>query len=433
MDEVKKWTFYLMMLVAGFATGIGTIGLFPQMWLEFGLTGLMVHIVFLAILTYLAISETEVIMKSEYFFTEVYTKLTRKPGMIFAILTVGVMFLSYYTANVGLSLLAPVLGTGTLGRLIAKIIIIALIFVIISRAKEKTFLIMALGGLLFILLIFIITLISAVQIPRGPEYSDLAKRLLMFQPITWELVRAATDRAVYGVGLGIGFYIMLGSFINERFNAKTIIGGGVLIQLLMGLLSTISVVHILPLTGPEVTHNYIYGGEEGALAMLGVLPKALSNNPLILLLFFLGLFMAGLTSILPMAEVDLQILQSTMKMGRTKAAVYVMGIVLLLGILDSPPVVADMMLKATSTAILATAIFEMYPVIAGIRKPTQLQLITAAISGVIFAIGFIVQSLYDITLGGVYYASLVLALIVAALGIVGESVVPAPKKESLGE
>jgi hypothetical protein len=26
MDETKKWTFYLMMLVAGFATGIGTIG-----------------------------------------------------------------------------------------------------------------------------------------------------------------------------------------------------------------------------------------------------------------------------------------------------------------------------------------------------------------------------------------------------------------------
>ncbi|WP_237705086.1 hypothetical protein [Thermococcus zilligii] len=39
MDDVKKWTFYLIMLVAGFATGMGTIGLFPQMWLKHGITG----------------------------------------------------------------------------------------------------------------------------------------------------------------------------------------------------------------------------------------------------------------------------------------------------------------------------------------------------------------------------------------------------------
>jgi NSS family neurotransmitter:Na+ symporter len=429
MDETKKWTFYLMMLVAGFATGIGTIGLFPQMWLEFGMTGLIVHVIILAILTYLAISEAEVIMKSDYFFTEMYTKVTRKPGMIFAILLTGIMFLSYYTANVGLSLLAPVLGTGAVGRLIAKIIIIALVFIVISRAKEKTFLIMALGSLLFILLILLIAIIAVVQLPRGDAYSDLARRLFMFQPLTWKLIRAATDRAIYGVGLGFGFYIMLGSFINERFSAKTIIGGGVLVQFLMGLLSTISVVYIIPLTGAQTMHNYIYGGEEGAIAMLGVLPKTLANNTLLLLLFFLGVFMAGLTSILPTAEVDLQILQSTMKMGRTKAAVYLTGVVLLLGIFDSPPAVDDMMLKATTTAILATAIFEMYPIIAGRKKPTQLQLITAAISAFLFIVGFIVQSIYDITLGGIYYASLLLALIVAALGFVGEALMPTVRRE----
>ena len=74
-----------MVLVAGFTTGIGTIGLFPQMWLKFGITGLALHIIFLAILTYLAILETEKVMKFGYYFTEIHTKVSRKPGMIMAI------------------------------------------------------------------------------------------------------------------------------------------------------------------------------------------------------------------------------------------------------------------------------------------------------------------------------------------------------------
>jgi SNF family Na+-dependent transporter len=255
--------------------------------------------------------------------------------------------------------------------------------------------------------------------------------LFAFRPISWELIRSATDRAVYGIGLGFGFYIMLGGFINERFNAKTIIGGGVLVQLIMGFIATIAVVHVLPLMSPDTVHHYIYGGEEGSIAMLKVLPKVLSDHPIFLLLFFTSLFMAGLTSILPTAEVDLQILQSTMRMGRGKAALYLTGIVLLVGIFDSPPAVADMMLKATSTALPVMALFEMYPIIAGKEGASKLQLTTAAISALIFIAGFIVQSVYDIKLGGLYYASLALALMVVILGFIGEALMPKPRMEEV--
>lgn len=166
MDQIKKWTLYLMVLVAGFATGIGTIGLFPQMWLKYGITGLALHAVFLAILTYLAILEAEKVMRSGYYFTELYTKVSRKPGMILAIFAVGVMFLSYYTANTGLVLLSPVLGTGAVGRLIAKLIMIALTLVVITRAKEKTFTIMAIGAFILVILVPILVLLLKPRFPR---------------------------------------------------------------------------------------------------------------------------------------------------------------------------------------------------------------------------------------------------------------------------
>jgi NSS family neurotransmitter:Na+ symporter len=116
MDETRKWTLYLTFLVAGFATGIGSIGLFPQFWLEYGMTGLIIHIALLALFGYLAILETETVMKSGYYFVELFQKVLKRPAMVLTFLTVIALFLSYYTANVMLSLLSPVLGTGTVGR-----------------------------------------------------------------------------------------------------------------------------------------------------------------------------------------------------------------------------------------------------------------------------------------------------------------------------
>jgi len=111
-------TIYLMFLVAGFATGIGSIGLFPQFWLQYGMTGLVIYLVFLAILTYVAILEAEKVMKSGYYFVEIYEKLLNRPAMILAILSVVILFLSFYAANTMLALIAPITGTGTVGRLV---------------------------------------------------------------------------------------------------------------------------------------------------------------------------------------------------------------------------------------------------------------------------------------------------------------------------
>lgn len=425
MDQIRKWTLYLMVLVAGFATGIGTLGLFPQMWLKYGITGLALHVVFLAVFTYLAILEAESVMRSGYYFTELYTKVSKKPGMIIAIFTVVVTFLSYYTANTGLALLSPVLGTGTLGRLIAKLLMIGVVLLVITRAKEKTFTIMAVGAFVLVILVPLLVILFKTQLPKTPMFLSTAETMLTARkPVSYEMVRAAAERAIYGVGLGFGFYIMLGSFMNERFNAKLIIGTGVLIQFIISVLSTFAVIYAVTPYDPGEFFIYASGGEEQAIRLMGDLPDLLSGHPFILAILGLTVFMAGLTSLLPVSEIGVQIMESIAKVGRTKSALYLMGVVAVIGILDSPPSMADMLLKAVTTAILATAVFEAYPVIAGREKPTRIQLAVFVLSAIIFAIGFLIQSYHDIKLGGVYYVSLVLAVFIALLGFFGDRLLP---------
>ncbi|MDI3475521.1 MAG: hypothetical protein PWQ79_868 [Thermococcaceae archaeon] len=426
MDDVRKWTFYMIVLVAGFATGIGTIGLFPQMWLKYGITGLAFHVVFLAIFTILAISETEAVMKSRQYFVDLYRKILGKPGMIMTIFALGVIFLSYYTANVGLSILSPFVGAGALGRLISKIVVMGVILAVISRAKEKAFLLMAFGSLFLIVLVPLFAVLSVTNPPKDAVYVSIAKNMLLnVPPITPDLIRAAAERAVYGVGLGFGFYLMLGSFLNERLNPRIIIGTGVMVQLILGLLSTVAIAYMITPLDPGTFLSYANGGEEQAIELMERLPEILEDYNLLLYPLALGLFMAGMTSILPTAEVDLQILQSILRTSRSKASLYLTGIVLLFGIIDSSPTIADMMLKAVTTAIFVTAIFELYPIINGrVQKPNSLQLIVATVSAVIFAVGFLVQAKYDLKLGGAYHGSLILALILVGIGILGEFLTP---------
>ncbi len=430
MDDVKKWTLYMMFLVAGFATGIGTLGLFPQFWLQYGITGLAVHVVFLALFAYVAILEAETVMRSRYYFVELYQKVVRKPAMIVVVLAAVVMFLSYYSANVMLSLLAPLLGTGTVGRLVAKLLMLGIVFVILTRAKEKTFAIMAIGSLVFVISIFITAIAFKTQIPENATFLGLAKHMLVASvPLSLDMVRDAALRAIYGVGLGFAFYLMLGSFLNERFNAKLIIGAGILIQLVVSLLSTLIVVYAIAPTTPERLLSYVYGGDEGAIALMGDLPNILSGYPTLLGLIALSLFFAGITSLLPTAEVGLQIIESLQKAGRSKAAMYLIGTSALIGLVDSPPAVADMVLKTVTIVTFFTAIYELYPVMVS-RKEIGAATVLAGIALVMFLVAGFHALITEFRAGGLYIASGLLAALLILLGAFGDRVFP-PSEEAL--
>ena len=425
MDETRKWTIYLILLVAGFATGIGTIALFPQFWLQYGITGLALHLIFLALFTYVAILEAETVMKSGYYFVELYNKLSKRPAMILAIFITIALFLSYYAANIMLSLVSPFLGTGTLSRLVAKLIMLGLTFLILTRAKEKTFAIMALGSGFFVVAVLLTAIAFKTQIPEDAIFLGMAKHMLSStQSVSLDMVKAAAERALYGVGLGFAFYLMIGSFINERFNPKLIIGTGILIQLLIGLLSTVIVVYAIAPTTPEKLITYVYGGEEGAIKLVGELPQILKDYPVLLALIGLSAFFAGLTSLLPTAEAGLQIIEMLLGLGRKKAATYLISIALAIGIVDSPPTMAEMILKAVVIATFFTAIYELYPLVLMKDRLPNIAMPLAGAAALLFAVGGLYA--FEVTLrkGGVYVASAILAAIIVLFGLFGDRVLP---------
>ncbi len=421
MDQVKKWTLYLMFLVAGFATGIGSIGLFPQFWLQYGMTGLGIYLIFLVVLTYVAILETERVMKSGYYFVELYKKVAQKPAMILAILVVVTLFLSYYAANTMLALIAPIVGTGTAGRLIAKALMLGIAFLVLTRAKEKTFAIMAGGSIFFVIAVFVTMVAFKVQIPNNAAFLGMAKHMITTtHPVSLAMIKAAAEKAVYGVGLGFGFYLMLGSFINERFNAKVIVGTGIFIQLLIGIMSTITIVYSIAPATPARLIEYVYGGDEAAIKLMGDLPTILAHYPVLLALIALSVFFAGVTSLLPTSEVGLQIIESLTGVGRVKAATYLLGSAFLIGIFDSPPSIAEATLKTVVVATFFTAIFELYPVIASKEKPSPLVLTVAGIAIAVFLIGGLYAFYNVFRAGGVYIASGLLAAIIILFGLFGD-------------
>ncbi|ASJ12017.1 sodium-dependent transporter [Thermococcus thioreducens] len=428
MDDVKKWTLYMTFLVAGFATGIGTLGLFPQFWLKYGLTGLAVHVLFLALFAYVAILEAETVMKSGYYFVELYHKLFRRRAMIISILVAVIIFLSYYTANTMLSILAPLLGTGTVGRLIAKVLMFALIFVVLTRAKEKSFAIMAFGSLVFVVAVAVTAVAFKTQIPENATFLGMAKHMLVARTsLSLDLIRDAAMRAAYGVGLGFAFYLMLGSFLNERFNPRVIIGAGVLLQFFVSVLSTIIVVYAIAPSTPERLLTYVYGGEEGAIALMAELPTLLKDYQVLLLLIAISVFFAGLTSLLPTAEVGLQIVESMLRVGRNRATTYLIGASLAVGVIDAAPSVADMALKAVTVSIFFTSIYELWPVLNSKEKRPAV-MGASILAALLFLVGGVYALITTFKAGGIYIASGILAMVIVGFGLIGDGLLPAQEE-----
>ncbi|AAL81850.1 hypothetical protein PFDSM3638_08745 [Pyrococcus furiosus DSM 3638] len=248
-----------------------------------------------------------------------------------------------------------------------------------------------------------------------------------FKPITFDMIRVAADRAIYAVGLGFGFYIMLGSFIGKRFSPEKIISIGILIQLILGIIGTFAIINFLGASesGEMILKEYAQGEEEEALAILGYLPTIISST-LILALIGIAVFLAGLTSILPTSEVALQIIQHLTRKPRTKAALWLFMIVLLVGLTNSAPEISDMFLKCVSAMVFIVAIFELLPIITT-EKKLSIAKVVAGISALIFLIGFGLQIKHIIEIR--YYISLALVVILFIEALLWEKIAPQSEEE----
>jgi hypothetical protein len=315
------------------------------------------------------------------------------------------------------------------GRLIAKVLMVVIVFIVLTRAKEKTFTIMAAGSMILVISVVVTTIAFVSKIPSTTAFLGMAKYMIVSRhQITVDLVMAAIERAIYGIGLGFAFYLMLGSFMNERFNAKLIIGVGVLIQTIIGILATITMVYAIAPSTPEELLKYVYGGEEGAIQLMRQLPMILADYKGLLMLIAISIFLAGITSILPVSEVGLQIIEFNTRIGRNRAALYLMGAVLLIGVPDSIPSLAQALLLGVSTASFFTAIFEYVPVVSEkVRRITGISPTPAQkVAGAVLLVVLIPMGIYSfyttIREGDVNWIGALLAAIIVAFGLFGNGI-----------
>jgi len=158
-----------------------------------------------------------------------------------------------------------------------------------------------------------------------------------------------------------------------------------------------------------VIQAYASGNEETVLDIVGKLPKILKDYPALVALVGVSSFFAGLTSILPSAEIGLQITEKRRNVPRNKAAFYFLIATFLIGVVDSYPNLAEAILVGVNTITFFTAIYEIYPILKVGKKPGPLGM-TAIVVSVVFLTLSGLSAFRIVFGGGIYY---ILAGIVA--------------------
>ena len=118
-----------------------------------------------------------------------------------------------------------------------------------------------------------------------------------------------------------------------------------------------------------------------------------------------------------------------MRTGRNRAAMYLMGAVLLVGIPDSIPSLAQALLLGVSTTAFFTAIFEYIPVIlgnvgrvSGTSPTTGQKLAGAILIGSLVPMGL--YFLYTTAkAGGINWVGALLAVTIVAFGLLGDRMI----------
>jgi len=352
MDVKEKWTIYLILLVAGFTTGIGSLLNVPVYWLQYGATWMFLYLVFLALFMYIAIREVEWVRNLGYNFGDVYRKILKRPELMFVILAVIILLLStepVYMILIPLSIIRWTYPT-PFSKLMSKLLVIGLMFLVLRMGRKKTLEISAITSLILgIILILLAT---------GHLGAFYLKRPYQWHMMTVSMIVTAFRRALYGSGLGFAFYLLMGNIIDEKFNGKFVVGTGIVVHVLMVVLFSciafFALFYRILIFNPNthITSGHLIYALHGGL------------GPLASLLASFSILLAGITFILPAAEAGVQILKSSFGMDRDKAIMYLAGASLIAGVLDISVSVENLLWKVFIALIISAALCEFYPVIA---------------------------------------------------------------------
>ena len=321
---------YLSLVVAAFMIGLGNIWKFPALLLQYGLGGLVVYLLFVAMIIPLIAVALESTKHRRYEILEYYFKEYGRPAFALLFLVFNVLLISYYTIVGGWTLsglfIEDVTGSLT-GNLATLVIVFAILILVLMRGKEKTLDVMVISVGLFFLALIISGLGIYVNVPNKAAIGETLSRAFTWKGITPDMIRDMAIQAAYSLSLGMGFYLVLGEFLPDEISGVKLATAGAVLDTTASLLATVGISMILAVD-PTIPI-------EGTALLFQGLPKVMLEVlklPALLYLLSFAVFLAAISSMIPIGETMVRIYSNLTRIPREKSVLLILGGGLALGI-----------------------------------------------------------------------------------------------------
>ncbi|WP_456453557.1 sodium-dependent transporter [Thermococcus sp.] len=374
---MKRLIALMTLLIVGYMVGVWTFLLFPQILIKNGLKGLALYLIVTAVLVVAPYFSVEATRRTRYLFVEYLTKISRFPGIaislaIFAI--IGGSLILYYSASV---LAAAFAASDILYLVLILIVSLILASIILFHAKEKTLVLMTWFSAVFIIFVvisfFIIRDYSLTA--SGKSLSvQLALETLMTHitatnaPLTLRDGIRIVLLGFLGLGLGYGFFMVMGTFLPKEADSRKMIGAGYILQILIGILVTYIFVYALAATFPGTALRYAESGIADALKfakdIIGALVAARSPEASrVLYLLVFSIYFAGMTTFIPLIETVGHVISESTQSSRNTALSIALSMVFFLSMILAVDTLRRMFLAAFFAYLPLMVALEMIPLI----------------------------------------------------------------------
>ncbi len=332
---------YISLVVAAYMVGVSNLWKFPALLMKYGLGGLLSY-VFMVVLMIPLISTAMVSTKNRrYELVGFYNREFNTVGPAISFFLFDTLLLLYYPIVSGwfLEKLSPAgMGSSNVWSAVAMFLFFVMLLITLGGGGSRTMDAMVVSLVISFLALTVVGLALYSKISAMGLTSVFRDQLL--QALSWKGVsgRMLVDMAkgaAYSVGIGMGFYLLLGSFLSEKTSPVKIATVAVVIDTLVGFLSTLTMVMAI-----SISPN---AGVRGREIIVSTLPKTLEAAGMTAVLYFLYLafFFAALSSMIPLGEVVVRVLMELSRKPlnprrvpefRKKSVLRMMGFTLLLGL-----------------------------------------------------------------------------------------------------
>ncbi|ASJ01770.1 hypothetical protein A3L09_00080 [Thermococcus profundus] len=303
---------YLTLVVAAFMVGLGNVWKFPAMVIKYGLGGLAVYLASVVVLTGILAVAVETTKRKRYELVEYFDREYGKPSFALLFLIFDVLLLGYYSIVGGWTLSSIILGGIPRGMLwnmgmgLAFLIFLLLILVGGTRWIAD-----------FMVASFVLFFVAMSAVVWGMYHNvgqaalaDTLSGILVWKGVTLRMALEMASQAAYSLGVGMGFYLVLGAILPRNVSGTRIVAAGAFLDTLMALGGLVLVVAMITIEPSSTT--------SGSVLLFEDLPLAIRENlgPSMLYAFNFSLFLAAMTSMVPIGEVTGRIIGELMRLPR---------------------------------------------------------------------------------------------------------------------